>query len=94
LTIREVNAVADRLSSCGISKLATDAHEQARDLRITARLLWLFGPERATRIVSVVGSKEMVAHVRTHGSNLLVTFESDREEPEQYLATTGDLAAK
>jgi hypothetical protein len=73
--------------------LATDAHEQAGDLQIAARLLWLFGPELATRIVSVGGSKEMVARVRTHGNNLLATFESDGEEPEQYLATTGDLAA-
>jgi hypothetical protein len=34
----------------------------------------------------------MVARVRTHGSNLLVTFESDGEESEQCLAATGQQA--
>jgi hypothetical protein len=57
LTLREVNALADRLYSRGVSKLATDTPEQARDLRIAARLLWLLGPELgATRVLSVAGN--------------------------------------
>jgi hypothetical protein len=56
LTYREIHSLADRLYSRGSSKLAVDPPEQARDLRVAARLLWRFGQEMgAGRVLYVAG---------------------------------------
>jgi hypothetical protein len=41
LTIPETRALADRLFNRGISKMGTDTPEQARDLRLAARVIWV-----------------------------------------------------
>ena len=49
-TVPEIQSLGERLFARGISKLTTDTPEQARDLRIAARLLWTLcvelGPAR------------------------------------------------
>jgi hypothetical protein len=37
----EIRALAERLVNRGISKMGTDTPEQARDLRLAARVLWV-----------------------------------------------------
>jgi hypothetical protein len=55
-TYREVHHLADKLYSRGSSKLAVEPPEQARDLRVAARLLWRFGQEMgAGRVLYVAG---------------------------------------
>jgi hypothetical protein len=41
LTQPEMRALAERLFSRGISKMSTDTPEQARDLRLAARVIWV-----------------------------------------------------
>jgi hypothetical protein len=57
LTVPEIQALGERLYARGISKLATDTPEQARDLRIAARLIWTLCVEIGVgRIVRVEGA--------------------------------------
>jgi hypothetical protein len=53
-TVPEIGALGERLFARGISKLTTDTPEQARDLRIAARLIWVLclevGAERVLRV--------------------------------------------
>jgi hypothetical protein len=56
-TCREIHSLADRLFSRGASK-PTLPPEQARDLRIAARLLWRFGAELSAGRVLCVDDSE------------------------------------
>jgi hypothetical protein len=57
LTVPEVGALGERLFARGISKLAADTPEQARDLRIAARLIWTLCVEiGATRVLRIEGA--------------------------------------
>jgi hypothetical protein len=41
LTTPEIRVLAERLFNRGISKMGTDTPEQARDLRLAARVIWV-----------------------------------------------------
>jgi hypothetical protein len=47
LTIPEIHALGERLFNRGISRMTTDAPEQARDLRLAARVIWVLCLELA-----------------------------------------------
>ena len=49
-TVPELHAFGERLYVRGISRMATDSPEQARDLRIAARLIWVLAIEAARTI--------------------------------------------
>jgi hypothetical protein len=51
LTREEIRALVERLFNRGISKIGTDTPEQARDLRLAARVILVFHTEIATILV-------------------------------------------
>jgi hypothetical protein len=52
-TAREIASLADRLYSCGISKLSTESPEVARDLRIASRVIRVLAADiRTVRVES------------------------------------------
>jgi hypothetical protein len=47
LTVPEIHALGERLFNRGISRITTDTPEQARDVRLAARVIWVLCLELA-----------------------------------------------
>jgi hypothetical protein len=54
LTKPEIRALAERLFNRGISKIATDTPEQARELRLAARVIWVLCLEVGSNLTFLV----------------------------------------
>ncbi len=54
LTKSEIRALAERLFNRGISKISTDTPEQARELRLAARVMWVLCLEVGSNLTFLV----------------------------------------
>jgi hypothetical protein len=54
LTRSDIRALAERLSNRGVSTLGADTPEQARDLRVAARVMWVLCLEVGSNISILV----------------------------------------
>ena len=56
LTTPEIRTLAERLFNRGISKMGTDTPEQARDLRLAARVIWVLCLDVDNRSILIEGT--------------------------------------